>query len=232
MSKTKILLVEDEVFLGQIVKESFETRNFEVIHAADGEKGLEAYKSGSFDICVLDVMLPKMDGFSLAKEIKKINADQPVIFLTAKSMTEDVVEGFKLGADDYVRKPFSMEELILRVQAVLGRKNSEKSLALDNDTKEFEIGSYYFLSLKQELVYQGNTKKLTSRESELLKVLCLNKNQLVERDIILKELWGDDSYFNARSMDVFITKLRKYLNNDPAIELLNVRGKGYKLIYD
>jgi len=232
MAATKILLVEDEIFLGQIVKESFETRGFEVQLAKDGEEGLDSYKNNEFDICILDVMLPKMDGFKLAKEIKKLSKTQPIIFLTAKSLTEDVVEGFKIGADDYVRKPFSMEELILRVKAVLGRKSSVINNTMEDEVKEFEIGAYNFLPLKQELNYQGNTRKLTSRESELLKILCLNRNQLVERDSILKELWGDDSYFNARSMDVFITKIRKYLSDDPSVELLNVRGKGYKLIFD
>ena len=231
MEKTKILLVEDEVFLGQIVKESFETRNFEVVLSTDGEMALNSYQDGEFDICVLDVMLPKMDGFKLAKEIKKLNKDQAIIFLTAKSMTEDVVEGFKIGADDYVRKPFSMEELILRVKAVIGR-NSKIVEATPEDVKEHQIGVYNFFPLKQELIYQGNTKKMTSREADLLKILCLNRNNLVERDYILRELWGDDSYFNARSMDVFITKLRKYLSDDPSVELLNVRGKGYKLISD
>ena len=231
MDKTKILLVEDEVFLGQIVKESFETRGFEVKHFVDGEQGLEGFKSFNPDICVLDVMLPVMDGFSLAKEIKKLNTNQPIIFLTAKSMTEDVIEGFAIGADDYVRKPFSMEELIMRVKAVLGRNSVKEQKPEVEQVKEYQIGQFSFLPIKQELHHHSGMKKLTSRESELLRILCESKNSLVERDVILKQLWGDDSFFNARSMDVFITKLRKYLKEDAEVELINVRGRGYKLIF-
>ena len=231
MDKTKILLVEDEVFLGQIVKESFETRDFEVKHFVDGEQGLEGFKTMNPDICVLDVMLPLMDGFALAKEIKKLNPNQPIIFLTAKSMTEDVVEGFAIGADDYVRKPFSMEELIMRVKAVLGRNSKREKETKVEQVREYEIGQFTFLPIKQELHHHSGIKKLTSRESELLRMLCENKNSLIERDVILKQLWGDDTFFNARSMDVFITKLRKYLKEDSDIELINVRGRGYKLIF-
>ena len=231
MDKTKILLVEDEVFLGQIVKESFETRGFEVKHFVDGEQGLEGFKSFNPDICVLDVMLPVMDGFSLAKEIKKLNTNQPIIFLTAKSMTEDVIEGFAIGADDYVRKPFSMEELIMRVKAVLGRNSVKEQKPEVEQVKEYQIGQFSFLPIKQELHHHSGMKKLTSRESELLRILCESKNSLVERDVILKQLWGDDTFFNARSMDVFITKLRKYLKDDADVELINVRGRGYKLIF-
>ena len=231
MDKIKILLVEDEVFLAQIVKESFETRSFEVNHFSNGEKGLEGFKDTDPDICVLDVMMPIMDGFSLAKEIKKINPNQPIIFLTAKSMTEDVVEGFAIGADDYVRKPFSMEELIMRVKAVLGRNISREPEVEEEQVKEYKIGQFNFLPIKQELHHHSGIKKMTSRESELLRMLCEKKNSLVERDVILKQLWGDDSFFNARSMDVFITKLRKYLKEDSEVELINVRGRGYKLIF-
>jgi len=231
MDKTKILLVEDEVFLGQIVKESFETRDFEVKHFTDGEQGLEGYKKMNPDVCVLDVMLPVMDGFTLAKEIKKIDPNQPIIFLTAKSMTEDVIEGFAIGADDYVRKPFSMEELIMRVKAVIKRNNHKEEIVEVEQVKEYQIGQFTFLPIKQELHHHSGMKKLTSRESELLRILCENKNSLVERDVILKELWGDDSFFNARSMDVFITKLRKHLKEDSDVELLNVRGRGYKIIF-
>lgn len=230
MIKTKILLVEDEIFLAEIVKESFETRGFEVHHSENGVKGLSAFKKFKPDICIFDVMMPEMDGFTLAKEIKLLNPKQAIIFLTAKSMTEDVIEGFELGADDYVKKPFSMEELIHRVKAVLGRTNGISSVEAKKD-EPINISTYVFDPLKQELNYHGEVKKLTSRESELLTILCSNKNQLVERDVILKRLWGDDSYFNARSMDVFITKIRKYLSEDSDIEIINVRGKGYKIIY-
>jgi DNA-binding response OmpR family regulator len=230
MDNTKILLVEDEVFLAEIVKESFEIRGYEVHHSLNGVKGLEAFKKFNPDICIFDVMMPEMDGFSLAKEVKKLSPKQPIIFLTAKSMTEDVVEGFELGADDYVRKPFSMEELIMRIKAVLNRRTTTVEVTRKK-TEAINISTYVLDPLKQELNHQGEIKKLTSRESELLAILCENKNQLVERDFILKELWGDDSYFNARSMDVFITKIRKHLSKDPDIEIINIRGKGYKIIY-
>ncbi|MDO9039607.1 MAG: response regulator transcription factor [Lutibacter sp.] len=221
----KILLAEDEPSLGQIIKESLETRNFEVLLCADGEIAYATYKRENPLLLVLDVMMPKKDGFTLAKEIRKENPDIPIIFLTAKSQTEDVVEGFNLGGNDYLRKPFSMEELIVRINALLKRGDYE------NGNEVIKIGDYQFNVKNQTLVFNGNTETLTHRESELLSHLIQHKNQVLDRSFILKKLWGDDDFFNARSMDVFITKLRKKLKDDTSIQIINVRGYGYKLIF-
>ncbi|MDP3357938.1 MAG: response regulator transcription factor [Lutibacter sp.] len=221
----KILLAEDEPSLGQIIKESLETRNFEVLLCADGEIAYATYKRENPLLLVLDVMMPKKDGFTLAKEIRKENPDIPIIFLTAKSQTEDVVEGFNLGGNDYLRKPFSMEELIVRINALLKRGDYE------NGNEVIKIGDYQFNVKNQTLVFNGNTETLTHRESELLSHLIQHKNQVLDRSFILKKLWGDDDFFNARSMDVFITKLRKKLKDDASIQIINVRGYGYKLIF-
>lgn len=226
MSNTvKILLAEDEPSLGQIIKESLETRNFEVLLCANGEEAYKVYKLEKPLLLVLDVMMPKKDGFTLAKEIRQENPNIPIIFLTAKSQTEDVVEGFNIGGNDYLKKPFSMEELIVRINALLKRGQTEKA------DENIELGGYTFNLKKQTLTYKNTTENLTHREANLLYYLIKNKNQVLERSFILKKLWGDDDFFNARSMDVFITKLRKKLKNDPAIQILNVRGFGYKLIY-
>jgi len=224
-SPVKILLAEDEPSLGQIIKESLETRNFEVLLCANGEEAYKVYKTEKPLLLVLDVMMPKKDGFTLAKEIREENQDIPIIFLTAKSQTEDVVEGFSLGGNDYLKKPFSMEELIVRINALLKRGKDELN---DGPIK---IGNYIFNLKKQTLEIATEIENLTHREAHLLYYLIKNKNQVLERSFILKKLWGDDDFFNARSMDVFITKLRKKLKNDPAIQILNVRGYGYKLIY-
>ena len=225
MNKTiKILLAEDEPSLGQIIKESLETRNFEVLLCADGEIAYKTYKSEEPLLLVLDVMMPKKDGFTLAKEIRKEDPEIPIIFLTAKSQTEDVVEGFNLGGNDYLRKPFSMEELIVRINALLNR--NKKNIA-----KNIQLGNYTFNLKKQTLVINDISENLTHREANLLYYLIKNKNQVLERSFILKKLWGDDDFFNARSMDVFITKLRKKLKEDTSIQIINVRGFGYKLIY-
>ncbi len=224
-SPVKILLAEDEPSLGQIIKESLETRNFEVLLCANGEEAYKFYKTEKPLLLVLDVMMPKKDGFTLAKEIREENQDIPIIFLTAKSQTEDVVEGFSLGGNDYLKKPFSMEELIVRINALLKRGKDELN---DGPIK---IGNYIFNLKKQTLEIATEIENLTHREAHLLYYLIKNKNQVLERSFILKKLWGDDDFFNARSMDVFITKLRKKLKNDPAIQILNVRGYGYKLIY-
>lgn len=221
----KILLAEDEPSLGQIIKESLETRNFEVLLCADGELAYETYKRENPLLLVLDVMMPKKDGFTLAKEIRQENPDIPIIFLTAKSQTEDVVKGFNLGGNDYLRKPFSMEELIVRINALLKRGDYE------NGSEIIKIGHYLFNFKNQTLVLNEKTATLTHRESELLYHLIQHKNQVLERSFILKKLWGDDDFFNARSMDVFITKLRKKLKEDPTIQIINVRGYGYKLIF-
>ncbi len=226
-NKTKILLAEDDPNLGSILNEYLELKGFEVTLCVDGNEGSNAISSGSFDICLLDVMMPQKDGFTLAKEIRQINEEIPIIFITAKSMKEDKIEGFTIGADDYLTKPFSMEELLLRINAVLRRVKPE---AADNKKTKFTIGKYNFDTQLQTLTIEGNTKKLTSKESELLRLLVLNKDGVLERDYALKEIWGNDDYFTARSMDVFITKLRKYLKEDPSIEIMSVHGKGFKFL--
>ncbi|WP_028892395.1 response regulator transcription factor [Tenacibaculum sp. 47A_GOM-205m] len=220
----KILLAEDEPSLGQIVKESLETRNFEVFHVLNGEQAYEVYKNNSPEILVLDVMMPRKDGFTLAKEIRQENKQIPIIFLTAKSQAKDVVEGFEHGGNDYLKKPFSMEELIVRIHALLNRVELKKS------HNNINIGNYIFNHTKQTLILNNDIKNLTHRESELLFHLSQNKNEILDRAFILKKLWGDDDFFNARSMDVFISKLRKKLKHDENIQIINVRGYGYKLI--
>ena len=224
--KVNILLAEDEAALGQIVKESLETRNFRVHLAADGEKALALYRSSAPELLVLDVMMPKKDGFTLAKEIRQLDDAIPIIFLTAKSQTADVVEGFSVGGNDYLKKPFSMEELIVRINNLLKRKQFQQS------QEEIEIGKYSFDFPKQTLSFDGGEKELlTHREAHLLFHLCKNRNEVLDRSLILKKLWGDDDFFSARSMDVFITKLRKKLSKDDNVQILNVRGYGYKMIF-
>lgn len=220
----KILLAEDELALGTIVKESLETRGFQVLFAEDGEEAKNLYSSQKPELMVLDVMMPKKDGFTLVKEIRKLDDRIPIIFLTSKSRTEDVVEGFGYGANDYLKKPFSMEELIVRIQALLDRKPGREP------SEDVEIGRYSFNFSKQTIAIDGETSTLTHREAQLLNELYLHKNELTERTLILNTLWGSDDFFNARSMDVFITKLRKKLSADENIQIVNVRGYGYKLI--
>lgn len=223
-TKIKLLLAEDEPALALIVKESLETRNFEVLHCKDGEEAIATFTKSKVDILVLDVMMPKKDGFSVAKDVRKLDKKIPIIFLTAKSLTQDVVEGFNAGGNDYLKKPFSMEELIVRIHALLDRINPEKS------EEKLAIGSYFFDFTKQTLHFNELTITLTHREAELLLLLIENKNEVLDRSIVLKKIWGNDDFFNGRSMDVFITKLRKKLNLDPNIQIINVRGQGYKLI--
>ena len=224
VSKIKLLLAEDESALGQIIKESLETRDFEVILCDNGEKAFEKYKSESPEILVLDVMMPKKDGFTLAKEIRAIDDTIPIIFLTAKSQTADVVEGFSIGGNDYLKKPFSMEELIVRIYNLLSRTKVQKA------SKILEIGGYIFDFPKQRLQFKDEEIiQLTHREAHLLFHLINNKNQVLDRSVILNKLWGTDDFFSARSMDVFITKLRKKLKKDETIQIINVRGFGYKL---
>lgn len=222
--KTTILLAEDEIALGRIVKESLETRDFRVLWAKDGEEALRVFQSKQPELLVLDVMMPKKDGFILAKEIRQINQNIPIIFLTAKSQTKDVVEGFGSGGNDYLKKPFSMEELIVRMNNLLGQdKNFRKKLV--------KIGEYTFDVPKQTLQFKLEEKiRLTHREAQLLYHLCKNKNQVLNRSLILKKLWNNDDFFSARSMDVFISKLRKKLKKDSSIKIINVRGFGYKLV--
>jgi DNA-binding response OmpR family regulator len=225
MSKTTILLAEDEPALGQIIKESLETRDFNVLLCDNGETALETYQNQTPELLVLDVMMPKKDGFTLAKDIRAIDGTIPIIFLTAKSQTKDVVEGFTIGGNDYLKKPFSMEELIVRINNLLNRSRVQKT------TEVIEIGAYTFDFPKQLLSFESETQQLTHRESHLLFHLVKNKNQVLDRSLILKKLWGNDDFFSARSMDVFITKLRKKLQKDEQIQIINVRGFGYKLVY-
>lgn len=228
MPQTRILLVEDDPNLGFLLQENLELQNFAVTLCDDGEAGLESFRQGEFDLCLLDVMLPKKDGFSLAKDIRRENDDVPIIFLTAKSLKEDRIEGFKIGCDDYITKPFSFEELVLRIFAVL--KRSGKSSAADLQQTHFKLGKYAFDYNQQSLQSRGKVRKLTSKEAELLRLLCLHKNEVLERDVALRQIWGEDNFFNARSMDVFISKLRKYLAEDESIEIRNVHGRGFKLV--
>ena len=220
----KLLLAEDEAALGKIIKESLETRNFEVILCDNGEKAFEKYKSEAPEILVLDVMMPKKDGFTLAKEIRAIDDAIPIIFLTAKSQTADVVEGFSIGGNDYLKKPFSMEELIARIHNLLKRTQLQKTATV------IEVGNYNFNFPKQQLQFKEESAiQLTHREAHLLFHLIKNKNEVLDRSLILNKLWGTDDFFSARSMDVFITKLRKKLKKDENIKIINVRGFGYKL---
>ena len=224
MSKTTILLAEDEPALGQIIKESLETRDFNVLLCENGEKALEIYQTKQPKLLVLDVMMPKKDGFTLAKDIRAIDDSIPIIFLTAKSQTQDVVEGFTIGGNDYLKKPFSMEELIVRINNLLQRTSIQQTSEI------ITIGAYTFDFPKQQLYFENESQQLTHREAHLLFHLIKNKNQVLDRSIILNKLWGNDDFFSARSMDVFITKLRKKLQKDPSIQILNVRGFGYKLV--
>ena len=225
--KTKILLAEDDENLGSLLKEYLQAKSYETHWLSDGEKAYKSFEKNRYDICILDIMMPNKDGITLAREIRMIDPEMPIIFLTAKSMKEDVLEGFSVGADDYMTKPFSMEELIYRIEAILRRT---QGAGKQNKQTEFEIGRYHFDANKQLLTLDDESSKLTTKESELLKLLCSNANNVLERNFALKSIWIDDNYFNARSMDVYITKLRKYLKEDPAVEILNIHGKGYKLI--
>lgn len=223
--KITLLLAEDEPSLGQIIKESLETRGFDVLLCENGEKAFGIYKTKSPKLLILDVMMPKKDGFTLAKEVRLENPHIPIIFLTSKSQTQDVVEGFHIGGNDYLKKPFSMEELIVRINNLLQRGELQKSSNI------LKVGNYTFNFPKQTLQFKDEvSSQLTHREAHLLFHLVQNKNKVLERSIILKKLWGNDDYFTARSMDVFITKIRKKLSKDQTIQILNVRGFGYKLI--
>jgi DNA-binding response OmpR family regulator len=224
MDKTRILLVEDDTNLGSLLKEYLIAKGFETELQPDGEKGLLAFKREHYDLCILDVMMPVKDGFTLAKDIRIMDTDVPFIFLTAKSMKSDILTGFNIGADDYITKPFSMEELLMRIEAILRR--TTKSTNQD----VFKLGSFLFDANKQTLTNSEGSTKLTTKESDLLKLLCQYSNQILERNYALKAIWKDDSYFNARSMDVYITKLRKHLKTEPSTQIINVHGKGYKLI--
>lgn len=224
--KLKILLCEDDENLGMLLREFLVAKGYSADLCSDGEKGYKTFLKDKFDLCVLDVMMPKKDGFTLAMEIRNINSEVPIIFLTAKDLKEDVLQGFKIGADDYITKPFSMEELVSRITAILRRVRGKK----EKEITMYKIGRFTFDTQKQTLVIDNVSKKLTTKESELLSLLCAHMNEILERNYALKNIWIDDNYFNARSMDVYITKLRKLLKDDPQIEIINIHGKGYKLI--
>ena len=226
--KSKILLLEDDPNLGFVLKEFLEHKEYDVLHKEDGEQGLKAFNQEPFDICVVDIMMPRMDGFTFTKHVRKTDKTTPIIFLTAKSMKEDKIEGFKLGGDDYLTKPFNMEELEARIEAVLKRTGKGKKEQPEKNS--FTLGKYKFDYPTQQLSFDGTSQKLTTKEADLLRMLCLNMNQLLEREIALKLVWGNDNYFTGRSMDVYITKLRKYLKEDPNLEIANVHGTGYKLM--
>ncbi|SFN78349.1 DNA-binding response regulator, OmpR family, contains REC and winged-helix (wHTH) domain [Chitinophaga sp. YR627] len=228
---SKVLLIEDEWQLGQIVKDSLEMRGFEMLYAADGKEGLRLYQEHQPDVVVLDIMMPNMDGFTVTTEIRKLDKTTPIIFLTAKSQTTDVVKGFELGGNDYLKKPFSMDELIVRIKALLERFKNASGAAPAASNDSITIGQYHFNYTKQTLTRNNHTEFLSHREAEILRRLSENLNQVMERKTVLMDLWGDDSFFNARSMDVFITKLRRYLKDDPRVQIVNIRGVGYKLIF-
>ena len=224
--KVKVLLCEDDENLGMLLREYLQAKGYDTDLLPDGEAGYKAFMKNTYDVCVFDVMMPKKDGFTLAQEIRAINTDVPILFLTAKNLKEDILEGFKIGGDDYITKPFSMEELLFRIEAILrrikGKKVKEKIV--------YKIGKFIFDSQKQTLSLGNDSTKLTTKESELLTLLCANANDILERNYTLKTIWIDDNYFNARSMDVYITKLRKLLKDDDSVQIINNHGKGYKLI--
>lgn len=226
--KIKVLLVEDDSNLGNLLKEYLDAKGYSTVLAVNGKLGFAAFSKDKFNICILDVMMPVKDGFTLAKEIRAIDKTIPIVFLTAKSLKEDAIEGFSIGADDYITKPFSMEELLLRLKAILRRTESESTKK--TDVSEFQIGKYKFDYKHQLLKINGEQQKLTTKESELLKLLCENMNDVLDRNFALRLIWNDDNYFNGRSMDVYIAKIRKYLKEDPSVELINVHGKGFKLL--
>ena len=227
-AKINVLLAEDDKNLGSVLTSYLEAKGFPTTLCANGQEAFNQFKKGGFDFCIVDVMMPIMDGFTLAKEIREKDKKVPILFLTAKSMQEDKLKGFELGADDYLTKPFSMEELLMRMQAIIRRTTESKTMEANRSF--YEIGQFSFDYNRQILKSSTTEQKLTSKESELLKLLCDNINQVLDRSEALKKIWFDDSYFNARSMDVYVTKLRKYLKEDSSIELINVHGVGFKLI--
>ena len=222
----KILHCEDDENMGMLLREYLQAKGFQAVLCQDGEVGYREFTKSKFDIAVLDVMMPKKDGFTLAQEIRQVNAEIPIIFLTARTLKDDILEGFKIGADDYITKPFSMEELVFRIEAILRRVRGKKN----KEATVYKIGRFTFDTQKQLLTIGDKQTKLTTKENELLALLCAHANEILQRDFALKTIWIDDNYFNARSMDVYITKLRKHLKDDDQIEIINIHGKGYKLI--
>ena len=227
-AKAKILLCEDDENLGMLLREYLIAKGYDTVLCGDGEQGYAAFVQNKFDFCVLDVMMPKKDGFALAQEIRTLSKTVPIVFLTAKTLKEDVLEGFRIGADDYLCKPFSMEELTFRIEAILRRVQGQRA----KNKSEYSLGKYVFDVQKQTLTLGEETKKLTTKENDLLALLCTHMNEVLQRDYALKTVWVDDNYFNARSMDVYITKLRKLLSQDERVQIINVHGKGYKLLCD
>ncbi len=230
-ANNRILLVEDDQNFGDVLRSYLEMHEYHVTLATDGDEGLESYQQGNFDLCIFDVMMPKKDGFTLAKEIREKDATMPIIFLTAKAMKDDVLQGFKIGADDYITKPFNSEELLYRIQAILKRSKKTDPKA---EIKDFEIGDYHFHFPLRILTYKGGDKeekeKLSPKEAQLLRLFCIHINDILPRSEALTKIWGEDNYFTARSMDVFVTKLRKYLKKDPKIEIVNIHGNGFQLL--
>ncbi len=225
MRKKKVLYVEDEIFLARIVAETLEGKGYEVITENDGGKALARFQQVSPDICVLDIMLPNLDGFSIADQIREKDTHVPIIFLSAKSQTSDVLKGFNSGANDYMRKPFSIEELIARIENL-----TKDQPAANNEGEDIGLGKYVFNSRRQTLAFQSEVKKLSYRESELLRLLFMNRDNIVERSQLLNLLWGSDSFFNSRTLDVYIAKLRSYLKQDPSIEIITIKGIGYRFV--
>ena len=225
--KYKVLLCEDDTNLGMVLKNYLELNDYDVILERDGRLGLAAFQREKFDICLLDVMMPNMDGFTLAEEIRDVDPDIPLFFLSAKTMKEDIIAGYKLGADDYITKPFDSEVLLLKIRAILKRNEEENRIA---ENLEFDLGSFHFNPKLRELSHGGIMQTLSPKENELLKMLAEHKNDLLPREQALKRIWGSDTYFNGRSMDVYIAKLRKYLKDDPNIEIVNIHGNGFRLV--
>ncbi len=225
--KPQILLCEDDTNLGMVLKNYLELNDYNVTLERDGKLGLAAFQREKFDLCLLDVMMPNMDGFTLAEEIRDVNPDVPLFFLSAKTMKDDIIQGYKLGADDYITKPFDSEVLLLKIKAIL-KRNEE--LHREEANMEYDLGKYHFNPRLRELTVDGKTQTLSPKENELLKMLSEYKNDLLSREIALKKIWGSDTYFNGRSMDVYIAKLRKYLKEDDAIEIVNIHGNGFRLV--
>ena len=228
MKNKKILLAEDDNNLGILLKSYLIAKKFDATLCINCNYALESFQKDVFNICIIDIMMPEMDGLTLAKKLRTIDPEIPIIFLTAKNQKEDIIEGFITGADDYITKPFSMEELLYRIEAIL-RRAKEPAMLKKEDI--YSIGEYSFDTLKQLLTFKDHTIKLTTKESELLELLCHHRNEILERNFALKTIWIDDNYFNARRLDVYNTKLRKYLKKDPSVNILNVHGKGYKLLF-
>ena len=230
MRKIKLLLIEDEEILAQVVKETLETRDFEVSIAINGVEGWAKFHADKPDICIIDIMMPRKDGLSLVEDIRKVDEDIPVIFLTAKGKIEDVIKGLEIGADDYIKKPFSIEELILRTKRLIRKAHSVENTINANQFTGTSIGQYSLNHTRLELSYNSQVFSLSQREADLLSLLLEHKNSLLDRRVALLKIWGDDSPFHARTMDVYITRLRKHFRHDPSIQILNIRGKGYKLL--